>query len=85
MRSPARPIWLFLAASYVATSITHFVSFEVRTINTLCRLGFLASFGQWALIAVLRMETVIHVTMEVTSTMKPRASANKDVPGKPLT
>jgi hypothetical protein len=39
----------------MATSIPHFVSFEVRTIDTLCRLGFLASFWQWALVAMLWM------------------------------
>jgi hypothetical protein len=68
----------------VATSIAHFVSFEVLTIDTLCRLGFLARFWQGALIAVLWMETVIYVALEVTSAMKPRASANEDVPVKPL-
>jgi hypothetical protein len=84
MRAAAHsPTYLFFAG-YVATSISHFVSFEVRTIDTLCRLGFLASFWQWALIAVLRMETVIYVALEIASAMKPRTGANKDVPAKPF-
>src|ERR1035438_9657393 len=78
------PTQLFLAPSDVATSIPRFVSTEVRTIDTLCRLRFLASFWQWALIAVLWMETAIDVALEVIRAMKPRASANEDVPGKPF-
>ena len=46
---------LLLAFSYMAASIPHFVSLEVRTIDTLCRLGFLATLWRWALIAVIRM------------------------------
>jgi hypothetical protein len=68
----------------VATSIPHFVSFEVRTIDTLCRLGLLAGFWQWAFIAVLWMETVIYVALKLSSAMKPRSSANEDVPVKPF-
>ena len=48
---------LALTLSYVATSIPHFVSFEVRTADAFCRLGFLATLWQSALIAVLRMES----------------------------
>ncbi len=52
------PTRLFFAAtpsSYVATSIPHFVSLEVRTINTLRGLGLLATLGRWTVIAVLWM------------------------------
>jgi hypothetical protein len=58
------PAQLLFAPSYVAPSISRFVSGEVRTIDTLCRLGFLATFWHWALIAVIWMETVIYVTTE---------------------
>jgi hypothetical protein len=78
------PTRLFLAATNVATSIPHFISCKVRTIDTFCRLGFLASFWEWALVAVIRMETVIDVTLKVTSAVIPRASANEAVPVKPL-
>jgi len=68
----------------VATSIPHFVSFEVRTIYTLCRLRFLTALRRWALIAVFRMETVIYMALEFGSAMKPWAGANEDVPIKPF-
>jgi hypothetical protein len=56
----------------------------VRTIDTLRRLRFLASFWKWTLIAVLRMETVIYVALEVAGAVKPWASANEAVAVKPL-
>ena len=68
----------------MATSIPRFVSTEVRTIDALCRLGFLTGFWLWALIAVFRMETVIYVALEVAGAMKPWAGANETVPVKPL-
>jgi len=74
----------FLPPSDVATSIPSFVSTEVRTIDTLRRLRFLASFWSWTLIAVLRMETVIYVALEVAGAVKPWASANEAVAVKPL-
>jgi hypothetical protein len=43
----------------VATTIPHFVAFEVGAIDALCRLGFLAPLRQCPLIPVVRMETVI--------------------------
>src|SRR5580658_6465966 len=78
------PAQLPFALRYVPTSIPRFVSFEVRTIDTLGRLGLLATFWRRALIAVVRMETVIHVALEVVSAMKPRAGANETVPVKPF-
>jgi hypothetical protein len=75
---------LFFASSYVAPSIPRFVSLEVRTIDTLGRFGFLATFWRWALISVLWMETVIHVALELTRAMKPGASANEAVSVEPL-
>jgi hypothetical protein len=53
-------------------------------IETLSRLGFVATVWLWAIIAVLRMETVIYVASEVVSAMKPRANANEDATGKPF-
>jgi len=70
--------------SYVAASISRFVSLKVGAIDTLGRLGFLATFWRWALIAVVWMETVIHVALEATSAMKPRAGANEAVSIKPF-
>jgi hypothetical protein len=75
---------LALTLSYVATSIPHFVSFEMCTADAFCRLRFLATLRQLAFITVLRMEAVIDVALKFTSAMKPRASANEDVPVEPL-
>jgi hypothetical protein len=85
-RLPLRiaPVPSIFALSHVAASIPHFVTFEMRTIDALCRLGLLARSRQDALIAVLWMETVIYVALEVTRAMKPWASTNEDVAGKPL-
>ena len=63
----------------MAASIPRFVSLEVRTVDAFCRLGFLATIRRRAFIAVLRMQTVIHVALEVASAMKPRARTNEDV------
>jgi len=68
----------------VATSIPHFVPLEVRTIDTLGRFGFLATFWHWALVTVIWMETVIHVPLEVASAVKPWASAVEGFPVKPF-
>ncbi len=61
------PDWyqLFFADD-VAASIAHFVCFEVgNLIETLSRLGLIATGWPCAGIAVLRMETVIYVAMEI--------------------
>jgi hypothetical protein len=69
----------------VAASIAHFVSLEVGyLIETLSRIGFLATGWPWAVIAMLRMETVIYVAVEAFRTMKPWARANENPTGKPL-
>jgi len=73
------------AANCVTASIPLFVSFEVgNLIETLSRLGFVATAWPWAVIAMLRMETVIYVASEVVSAVKPWANANEDATGKPF-
>jgi len=78
------PTRLFPAVSYVATSITRLVPLEVRAIDALGGLGFLAAFWRWTIIAVLGMETVIHVAAEFVVAMKPRARANENLAVKPF-
>jgi len=68
----------------MAASIPHFVAFEVRAIDTFCRLGFLASGWHRALIAMRRMEMVIYVALELSCAMKPGAGANESVSAEPL-
>jgi len=75
---------LALVLDYVAMSIAHFVSFEVRSIYTPCLLRFLTHSWHCALVAVVRMKMVIYVATEVGRTMKPWASANKYTPHKPF-
>jgi hypothetical protein len=72
-------------ADCVAASIAHFVCFEVgNLIETLSRLGLIATGWPWAAIAVLWMETVIYVAMEVGWAVKPRARPNEDASCKPF-
>jgi hypothetical protein len=76
---------LAFAFGYVAASIAHFVPLEVcNFVDTLSRFGSIATVWGWAVIAMLRMVAVIHVAVEAFSTVKPRASANEDAPGKPF-
>src|SRR5579863_5773964 len=70
--------------SCVATSIPLFVSFEVRAIDSLCWLGFLATAWLWALITFLRIETVVYLPAELVFAMKPRTRANEHVIAKPF-
>ena len=80
------PGWYKLVFAYcVATSIAHFVSFEVgNLIDPLSRLRFVAAVWPRAGIAVLRMEMVIYVSMKAFGAMKPRACANEYASGKPF-
>jgi hypothetical protein len=72
-------------ADYVAASIAHFVWLEVgNLIQTLPRLWPVATGWPWAAIAVIRMETVVHVAMEPGGTMKPRACPDEDSSYKPF-
>ncbi len=60
------PALLFLCLSHVAAAIPHFVSFEVRTIDTFYGFSFFATGRQRAFIAVLRMQTIIYFAGEVS-------------------
>jgi hypothetical protein len=69
----------------VAASIAHFISLEVgNLIGSLGRLRFLAALRDRTFITVFRMETVIHVAMESSRAMKPRASTNEYTSRKPF-
>jgi len=75
---------LVFAVGCVAASVALFVSFEVVLIDTLGRLGFLATVWLYAFVAVLWIETVIHVATEIVTAVKPRAGANEHVSAKPF-
>jgi len=68
----------------VATTVAHFVALEVGSIDMPCGIRFLATLRQWTLVAVFRMEMVIHVTPEFGGTMKPRADTDEDPATKPF-
>jgi hypothetical protein len=63
--------------SYVALSITRFVSLEV--VESLC-----AALGQRSMVAVARVIAVIDVAIEAAMAMEPRAGANEDSAKKPV-
>lgn len=69
----------------MSASVAHFVTLEVRNlIEMLIGIGFLATGWPGAIIAVLRMETVIYVAMKFGRAMKPWARAKENAAGKPL-
>ena len=79
---PGRPAiridgdWLTLLSGGVAASIPRFIALELLGGSAL-RGGFLASFWQRAVIAVLRIERVVYFALEVAGAMKPRSNADE--------
>jgi hypothetical protein len=73
-----------LDVSCVAASIALFVSFEVRTIDTLCLFRLLATAWIWTLIAMVRIVMCIYFAPEVIRTMKPRPNSDEDARIEPL-
>jgi hypothetical protein len=74
--------WLLLHD--VTVSVVHFVPMEVRGIDPLCVLRFVADVGRGAFIAVCRMEMGIYVTMKVLRSVEPRANADEDASIEPF-
>ena len=68
----------------MATSISFFVSFEVRAVDPLGRFSFLTTLRHGSIVAVFWMETVIHVAAEVVRAMKPRAGADEYAASEPV-
>ena len=68
----------------MATAVAHFVAFEVRRIHSPSWLRSFTTCRHGALVAVVRVKTVIHVADEIAPAMKPRASANEDAATKPF-
>jgi hypothetical protein len=81
----AKWLFLFLAVAYVAAPVPNFIFFEVgNLIQTLRRLGVLATLRLCGGIAVFGVKTVIHIAPEVIRAMKPRASTKKYTTRKPF-
>jgi hypothetical protein len=68
----------------MAASVTHFISLEIFGWGSMLWSSFLAALWHGALIAVIGMEVVIYVALEVGRAVKPWASANEDAARKPL-
>jgi len=66
-----------MASASVAAPITHLVSMEVIK-------GLVSTVRMWTMVAVMWIETVIHVAVEVVSTVEPRAGSNEHAAVEPL-
>lgn len=68
----------------MAASVPHFISFEVRSVDTLGRFRPLAPFWHWALVAVLWMEMIVDMPTKFGRSMEPGANTNEDPVIKPF-
>ena len=66
-----------VASVCVAAPITHLVSVEVIK-------GLVSTFRMWTSVAVMRIETVINVAVEVVGAVEPRADSDEHAAVKPL-
>ena len=66
-----------MATFSVTASVAHFISVEMIK-------GLLATFRMWTSVAVLRIEAVVYVTMEVVRTVEPRAGSDEYAAAEPL-
>ena len=82
--SPEKITCYKLPLHYVAFSIAHFVPFEVRSIYTPALFCFLTNFGHWPFIAMLRVEAIVYVPVELGWAMEPGSGANENAAGKPF-
>jgi len=74
------PLALFLAVAStpcVAASVTHLVSVEVIE-------GLVCTLRMWTSVAVMWIEAVIDVAVEVARTVEPRAGSDEPTAGEPL-
>ena len=68
----------------MATSITCLVAVKVSRGMLLTRFNLVSGVRRWAFVAVVRMEMVVYVAMEVSGAVKPWTGADKDSADKPL-
>src|ERR1700757_4975603 len=66
-----------MATLGVPASIAHFVSVEMIK-------GLLTTFRMWTSVAMLRIEAVVNVTVEVVRTVEPRAGSDEYASAEPL-
>jgi hypothetical protein len=66
-----------MTSAYVAAPITHLVSVEVIK-------GLVSMVRVWTSVAVMRIEAVINVALEVVGAVKPRAGSDEHATAEPL-
>jgi hypothetical protein len=66
-----------VTAAPVAAPVTHLVPVEVVE-------GSVSMLREWAAVAVLGVEAVVHVAVEVVGAMEPRAGSGKETAAEPL-
>jgi hypothetical protein len=66
-----------MASAHVAAPVTHLVSVEVIK-------GLVSTLRMWTSVAVMRIETVINVAVEVAGAVEPRARSDEYAAGEPL-
>ena len=66
-----------VASARVAAPITHLVSAEVIK-------GLVTTVRVWTSVAVMRIETVINVALEVVGAVEPRAGSDEQATAEPL-
>jgi hypothetical protein len=77
LQTKCAPLLLPMATFSVTASVAHFISVEMIK-------GLLATFRMWTRVAMLRIEAVVNVTMEVVRTVEPRAGSDEYATAEPL-
>jgi hypothetical protein len=70
-------LFLAVASTSVTAPITHFVSVEVIE-------GLLSTFRMWTSVAVMWIEAVVNVAVEVVRSVEPRAGSDEQTAVEPL-
>jgi hypothetical protein len=67
----------WMAAAYVTAATTHLVSMEVIE-------GLISTSRKWTMVAVMWIEVVINIAVEVVGAVEPWAGSDEDTAAKPL-
>lgn len=66
----------------MATAITRLITAEMLGVDMF--FGMIAAMRVFAVISVIRMETIVHPTLKMFVSVKPRPAADEDAVVKPL-
>src|SRR5881396_3164798 len=67
----------YVTAAYVTATSTHLISMEVIE-------GLVSTSRKWTTVAVMWIEVVINVAVEVVGTVEPEAGSDEDASAEPL-